>query len=70
MDRNNADQLFALATVADVKGIVLLPDNWKLPDGVKFVPSISDNINNHLVYENGLYMDDEMLDDHYADNTY
>ncbi|MBO4735104.1 MAG: hypothetical protein J5614_01790, partial [Paludibacteraceae bacterium] len=69
-ERRNADQLFALATVANVKGLILLPDNWKTPEGVKFIPSVSTEINNHLVYQNGLYMDEEMLDDHYADNTY
>lgn len=69
-ERRNADQLFALATVANVKGLILLPDNWKTPEEVKFIPSVSTEINNHLVYQNGLYMDEEMLDDHYADNTY
>lgn len=68
--RENADQLFALATIADIKGLMLLPDNWKLPEGAKFTPSISSAINNHLVYQDGLYMDDEMLDDHYEDNIY
>lgn len=69
-ERENADSLFALATVANVKGLVILPDAWNLPDGAKFTPSVSSSINNHLVYLEGYYMDEEMLDDHYEDNSY
>lgn len=32
--RKDADKLKMLATVAGVKGLVLLPDEWKAPDGV------------------------------------
>ena len=33
-ERNDADKLKMLATVAGVKGLVLLPDEWTAPDGV------------------------------------
>ena len=33
-ERKDADKLKMLATVANVKGLVLLPDEWKAPDGV------------------------------------
>ena len=33
-ERKDADKLKMLATVAGVKGLVLLPDEWKAPDGV------------------------------------
>lgn len=33
-ERKNAEKLKMLATVAGVKGLVLLPDEWKAPDGV------------------------------------
>ena len=33
-ERKDADKLKMLATVAGVKGLVLLPDEWKAPDGI------------------------------------
>ena len=33
-ERKDAEKLKMLATVANVKGLVLLPDEWKAPDGV------------------------------------
>ena len=33
-ERNDAEQLRSFATVAGVKGLVLLPDEWDAPDGV------------------------------------
>ena len=35
-DRANADKLRALATVNGVHGCILLPDAWKLPQGLSF----------------------------------
>ena len=37
--RENADILFALGTVNGVKGLILLPDDWELPEGATFNPS-------------------------------
>ena len=47
--RANADSLLALATVAGVTGLVLLPDNWVLPAGISFTPvaNTSFNINTY-----------------------
>ena len=39
--RKNASNLFAFATVAGVKGLVVLPDDWKKPAGVNFELSIN-----------------------------
>ena len=39
-DRPNAAQLRSVATVADVKGLVILPDEWNAPTGVM----LSDNM--------------------------
>ncbi len=36
--RPNASSLRGEATVCDVRGLVLLPDAWKLPEGVSFTP--------------------------------
>ena len=40
--RQNAQNLFSKATVAGVHGIVLLPDEWILPQGSSFSPKQSD----------------------------
>ena len=37
--RPDAADLYGQATVNGVYGVVLLPDNWELPDGVTFTPS-------------------------------
>ena len=37
--RPNADKLFACATVNDVQGMLLLPDDWTTPASVSFTPS-------------------------------
>ncbi len=39
--RKNASSLFTFATVAGVKGLVVLPDDWKKPAGVNFELSIN-----------------------------
>ena len=38
-ERPRADGLFAHATVNDVHGLILLPDNWQTPEGVKLTTS-------------------------------
>ena len=38
LTRPNASQLCAIATVSNVKGMIFLPDNWVLPDGLTFEP--------------------------------
>ena len=38
--RTNAEKLFGLGTInGAVTGVIILPDNWTLPDGVTFTPS-------------------------------
>lgn len=39
--RTNASSKWALATVAGVKGLVILPDTWFLPDGCTFTATIT-----------------------------
>ena len=36
--RANHDSLYTYATVCSVHGMILLPDNWTLPDSVTFTP--------------------------------
>ncbi|MCQ2342779.1 MAG: hypothetical protein MJZ75_04735 [Paludibacteraceae bacterium] len=44
-NRPNADKLMGKATVAGVKGLVFLPDKWKLPAGLSFTPGGTTNYN-------------------------
>ncbi len=37
--RKDAEYLFALGMVNDVRGLIILPDNWKEPSGLTFNPS-------------------------------
>jgi len=37
--RASAQKLFAMGTIDDIRGIILLPDGWILPEGVTFTPS-------------------------------
>jgi hypothetical protein len=43
--RNNADSLKACATVNGVLGLLLLPDNWQLPDGLDMVMAAGSSVN-------------------------
>lgn len=44
--RKNAEQLRGKATVNNMHGYVLLPDNWMLPDGLSFTPDPEDWLSN------------------------
>ena len=35
-ERENASSLYGVAEVADVNGLIILPDNWVLPEGLTF----------------------------------
>lgn len=39
-NRTNADSLFGLGVVVGLKGIILLPDEWSIPDGLTFYSSV------------------------------
>ena len=39
LKRNKAEELFGLGSVGEVSGLILLPDDWTLPEGVAFTPS-------------------------------
>ena len=67
--RKNAENLFALATVNGISGIVLLPDDWILPEGISFVPSIANGLTWSSLYD-GSYSDANTAYSHYLDNNY
>lgn len=62
--RPNADSLFAFAIVNNVKGLVLLPDNWQQPESVDFCPSTTRGL-----WPEGKYFWN-MASDNYEHNTY
>ncbi len=53
-ERANADRLFGLGVVNNVFGLILLPDDWQLPDGLVFTPSITQGLawTNNAYYYN------------------
>ena len=52
-DRQNAENLIAYGTIEDIRGIIILPDNWSTPDGLNFVAeSTNGMIWNESYYDN------------------
>ncbi len=53
--RKNGDNLYSIATVSGVTGLILLPDKWKQPSGTSFTPKASsfstNTITNWSVWE-------------------
>lgn len=43
-DRSNASSKYGVATVNNVNGLVLLPDDWTLPNGVTFTSGAADPV--------------------------
>ena len=52
-ERNNADQLYSMGVVKDEWGMIVLPDDWTLPEGLHFTPRATTNF-----YDNRYYEDD------------
>ena len=63
--RPNADKLFGLGSVNGINGTILLPDNWALPAGAKFVPNTTKGLANK-----GDFYKMETQESIYAPNTY
>ena len=63
--RENAATLFALGSVNGQNGLILLPDNWELPDGASFTASTTQGL-----ADQGTYFWDESSTSHWTDNTY
>jgi len=55
--RPNAEQLFSFATVNEVQGVIMLPDDWITPEGLSFVPSTAQGLSWRS--DEGFYMSDE-----------
>ena len=63
--RTDAAKLFALGSVNNINGIIILPDNFQLLPGATFTPSTSFG-----VADQGDFFKDPDGHDHYIDNTY
>ena len=65
--RENAAHLFGLGSVNGVNGVILLPDEWKMPTGVPtFKPSIDEGMADYGTY----YNDNRVGANRFVDNTY
>ncbi len=49
--RKNADQLLGLGTIGTVTGLIILPDDWQLPNDLSFTPNTDDAAKNQYTYE-------------------
>ena len=68
-ERANADQLFALGKIDGVSGVIILPDDWQMPEGLHFIPS-SENGLQWNTQNGGMYMTIRTDYSHYDDNEY
>ena len=64
--RNNAADLFALGTVNDINGTILLPDDWTTPAGVTFTASTA----NGLTWDETSFKYSNSNADNFSHNTY
>ena len=64
--RTNAESLFGLGKVANVSGLILLPDDWTLPSGAEFYPATTTSF--MWSEENSQYASDTKSG--FNDNTY
>lgn len=67
--RENADKLFAMATVAGVRGVILFPDSFTGVDGINILMATDAGMFKYsdMSY---YYTDDTEGVDHYSDNIY
>lgn len=65
--RTDAKKLFGLGSVADVNGLILLPDDWEMPEDVpEFHPSMENGMEDMGKY----FSNEEPYANNFLDNTY
>ena len=64
-ERDKADELFGLGTINGIKGTIILPDDWTLPDGAIFNKAKDKNL---VWYSEGYYRNSNH--DNFSHNTY
>ena len=66
--RANAENLFAFGSVKGVNGIIILPDDWKIPNGLNLVASTTQGLSWEHSEETSQYQNDN--EDNFTHNTY
>ncbi len=69
-ERENADKLFALGTINGIAGMILLPDDWQLPEGVTYELPTANGLVWDDNYNGGGYINRNTQANHYQDNIY
>lgn len=69
-ERENADKLFALGTINGIAGMILLPDDWQLPEGVTYKLPTANGLVWDDNYNGGGYINSNEQANHYQDNIY
>ena len=74
-DRTNAENLFALGTVNDMPGVIILPDNWSKPSDIVFHSSAEKGYTWGHEFDLGGYLKAigysvQDQENHFLDNTY
>ena len=67
-NRTNAEEHFAWATVNNVRGIIILPDEWTTPDGLTLASAADSSVIWRESYPYYYYFEDSRT--HFADNVY
>jgi formylglycine-generating enzyme required for sulfatase activity len=69
-ERNHADKLFALGTINGIAGMILLPDDWQLPEGVTCKLPTEEGLLWDENYNGGGYVNTNTQANYYQDNIY
>ena len=69
-ERKNADKLFALGTINGIAGLILLPDDWQLPEGTTCKLPTEKGLQWDDNYNGGGYINTNTQANHYQDNIY
>ena len=69
-ERNHADKLFALGTINGIAGMILLPDDWQLPEGVTCKLPTEEGLSWDENYNGGGYVNTNTQANYYQDNIY
>ncbi|MBR2486695.1 MAG: SUMF1/EgtB/PvdO family nonheme iron enzyme [Paludibacteraceae bacterium] len=69
-ERKNAEKLFALGTINGIVGLILLPDDWQLPEGATCQLPTEKGLLWDDNYNGGGYINTNTQANHYQDNIY
>jgi len=74
-ERTNAKELFGFGTVNGVEGIIVLPDNWSIPDGMYFRPTpLTWDVNSYIpsvtAYWDGTKWQAKTVGDNFDNNIF